>query len=145
MDLKKRILENDNRCTAQPYLLLLQEKEWHVVEEGYGYNTKEVFVERISGDCRQKDSLAELIDYWNDGLEDDEKINEWVEDEHYTRHFMEYSWNTVNVFLTDQGYQEHLKLNKHNLREHRTFGIHAFRNPEFEEVFKMIGVLDKRN
>lgn len=140
MDLKKRITENDNRLTAFPYLLLLQEKREYVTKEGYGHDTKVVYVENISGDYHQEESLSALEDWWNDGLEEDEKVTEWVEGENYEKHTVGYYWETVNVFLTDEGYKDHLAKNRHNLREHRTYGIHAFRNEEIDEVYKLIGI-----
>ena len=140
MNLKERILRNDNRMTAFPYLILLQEKERYVTKDGYGYDTEIVYVETISGDYNEAKTLGGLIDWWNDGLDEDEKRTEWKEGKDYVKHTMGYYWRTVNVFFTDKGVQEHLDKNKHNLREYRTYGIHAFRNDEMDEVYELLGV-----
>lgn len=140
MNLQSRILNNDNRCTAFPYLLLLQEKEEYVTKEGYGNDTKVVYIETISGDYNEAESLGALISLWNDGLDEDEKTDKWIEGDNYEKHTVGYYWKTVNVFFTDLGYQEHLEKNAHNLKEHRTFGIHAFRNDEMNHIYKTLNI-----
>jgi len=137
-ELLNRIKENDNRCTASPYLLLLQEKEFHIIEDGYGNDVETKYIENITGDYCQFDSIGELKDFINDGLEDDEKYGELIEDEHYRKHSVGYSWVTKNVFLTDKGYQDHLDQNRHNLENYRSFGIHAFRNNEIKSLLNVL-------
>lgn len=138
MDLKSRVLENDNRFTALPYLLLLQEKVKYVTKEGYGNNTKKVYVELISHDYVEFDTIKDLREWINDGVETYDQLSDVIEGKHYEEHYMDYYWKTVNVFLTDIGVEEHLDKNRHNLGEHRTFGIHAFRNDEIREVYDLI-------
>ena len=137
-NLRDRILKNDSRFTALPYLLLLQEKREYVTKEGYGHDTKVVYVENISGDYCSFESKEDLLNWLNEGLEEDELYLKLIDGEHYEKHTVGYYWETINVFLTDEGYQEHLNQNKHNLRNYRTFGIHAFRNPEIEQIYKII-------
>jgi hypothetical protein len=49
------------------------------------------------------------------------------------------------VFLTEEGYNEHMKLNSHNYRHWKSYQfyvLHAFRNPEMAgliEAIKEIG------
>lgn len=136
IDFKKRIKENDNRCTAFPYLLLLQVKRTYVAHPEYHHNGEEVWVEQYSGDyvrAESKEALMEEIRQWYD---EGEEID-W-EKYRIEKFYEGYYWETINVFLTDEGYQEHLKINAHNLGEHRTFGIHAFRNREMNEIYKML-------
>ena len=140
MDLAKRIKENDNRCTAMPYLILLQVKRTYVGDEDYSHDGQVQYVEHYSGNYARADTEEELkkeIKSWHD---EDEEID--FEKYDITRHWQGFYWDTVNVFLTDKGYKEHLQQNRHNLGEHRTFMIHAFRNQEMQEVFKIIGAME---
>lgn len=136
MDLKGRIEANDNRGTAEPYLLLLQEKRTYIGHEEYGHHGKIKYVEQYTGDYVTADTKEELEKEILSWFDEDEKPD--LKKYNIKRFWEGYYWETTNVFLTDQGYQDHLKLNKHNLKEHRTFGIHAFRNPEMDEVYKLL-------
>ena len=137
-ELKKRIESNDNRCTAMPYLLLLQEKQTYIAHDDYAYDYEEKWVEHYSGDCLTADTREELIlklkenycDEWDDLSKEVESKIESFKEGHY--------WKTENVFLTDKGYQDHLKENSHNLKEHRTYGTHAFRNKEIRSLYALI-------
>lgn len=136
MNLKERIESNDNRGTAQPYLLLLQIKKTYIAHDDYGDDTKTRWVEQYTGDYVTADTEKELK----------EIIRGWHHDEEYvdfdpyqiTKYQEGYFWETVNVFFTDEGYREHMKINGHNIGEHRTYGIHAFRNPEMKQVYDLI-------
>ena len=51
-------------------------------------------------------------------------------------------WETRNVFLTEEGLKRHLELNSHNIEEEfQDFQIHAFRNPEIEDMLAAIRAL----
>lgn len=148
-ELKKRIAENDNRFTAIPYLLLLQERKEYVAHDEYNWNarTEYVFNENSEFHSENKYELVkELLRYGYSK----EIIKDGI-----TEYQMGYYWNTVNVFLTDKGYEDHMKQNGHNIMRgsgHRTFGIHAFRNPEIKKMFEAINrvveleaLLEKQN
>lgn len=135
-ELQERIDKNDNRGTAKPYLLLLQEKEKYVAHPEYNHNTETVWVERRSGDYTSFKSEKECLEWVKNWYED--PFYEPEEDEDYEIHEMGHHWKTVNVFLTDKGYEEHLDQNRHNLRDFRSYGIHAFRNPEIKKMFEAI-------
>jgi hypothetical protein len=133
-ELQDRIKNNDKRCTAPPYLLLLQGKEEHVMRDGYGHDTKQVFVSYLCGDITQNESrdelVKELIEHGYDKDEASKSIEEFT---------IGYSWLTQNVFLTDEGYKDHMKANGHNVKsDHRTMGIHAFRNLEMKSLLALI-------
>lgn len=134
-ELKERIKSNDNRYTAQPYLLLLNQKRDTVGHPDYNY-TRISYIEQVSGE------YCEFETY--------EKAKEWLKTEYYECFDEEYKESdiqkiyinevdqTVNVFLTDKGYKDHLQQNKHNLGKHTTYGIHAFRNKEIESLYNVI-------
>ena len=142
-ELKERIEKNDRRCTAEPYLLLLQEKETYVAHDDYAYPYEDKWVEEYTGDYHVESSREALIDYFKESYGDEyDDISKELEGK--IKPFKEgYHWNTVNVFLTDEGYKDHKKMNSHNLREHRTYGIHAFRNKEIRSIFALIDGSEK--
>ena len=133
LDLKKRIESNNSRGTAQPYLLLLQERRTYVAHDEYNSSTDTRFVEHLTGDCLQANTKDELVQALTesgyDKKEIQESIIEFQEGEY---------WETTNVFLTDKGYEDHLRRNAHNIGRHRTYGIHAFRNDEIKKVYEII-------
>lgn len=133
-ELKERIDYNDNRATAQPYLLLLRRKRQVVVDGDYGGEIK--WVENITGNYMQMDTKEELIDYLRNDYYEDE---DWEPDfSDITKVYIDEIDEVSNVFLTDKGYQEHLDANKHNLGKHDTYGIHAFRNKEIESLYALV-------
>lgn len=132
-ELKRRIENNDNRCTAKPYLLLLQEKRRFVSKEGYNLETEVIYIETVSGDNLEFKTMEELTSFLNEDVE-----VKPIEGENYKILEMGHYWETTNVFLTDQGYQDHLQENGHNLGEHRTYGIHAFRNNEIKSLMEVL-------
>lgn len=135
-ELQKRIELNDNRYTARPYLLLLQQKEEFVAHEDYSHDTKTVYIHHIYGDVTESESLYEMVkDLYRNGYSR-EDFEDRIEELKVGHH-----WRTDNVFLTDKGYEEHMELNGHNVSRgngHRTYGINAFRNPEINLMFKAI-------
>ena len=134
-ELKERIESNDNRGTAMPYLLFLQERRELVAANDYGDSYK--WVENITGDFCTFNTKEEAKAFLrNDYLDDDECEFDGNDIQKYAYHEI---WETQNVFLTDKGYQDHLKENSHNLKEHRTYGTHAFRNKEIRSLYALIG------
>jgi len=134
-ELKDRLLSNDNRATAKPYLLLLQEKRTYIAHDEYDCGgVEDKFVEHYTGDYHTTDTKKEMINFFIDnGYELTSKILKNI------KAYREgYYWETENVFLTDKGYEDHKKVNGHNLRKHRTYGIHAFRNKEIRSLFNLI-------
>lgn len=140
-ELKERIDVNDNRCTAKPYLLLLRELKTIVVDGDHSGVPR--YIENYTGDYVTADTKQELIDIIRSWYGSDEEEYYWpdsrLEKKYEIRQFYvdEFEY-TINVFLTDQGYQDHLKINKHNLPKHDTYGIHAFRNKEIKSLFALI-------
>lgn len=50
-----------------------------------------------------------------------------------------------NFFLTRKGYDEHLRLNGHNLEDPQPYMEHAFRNPELKKLVEVIDRLGSAN
>lgn len=133
-ELKERISNNDNRCTASPYLLLLRRK---VKVSSCSDSDNFEYVENLSGDYQSSHSKEELKkDLLESGYSSFE-INKFGS---ITKWHYQYVFDTENVFLTDEGYKDHLNINAHNLGEHDTYGIHAFRNKEISSLLNLIDV-----
>lgn len=130
----------DNRCTAKPIMFFLQTKNEYVAhDEYYGSNTRTVFRHpRMEGDtCDSHDEAVAWIKEW---YEDESRVE--AEIEKIEEFQMGHHWETQEAFFTESGVKRHLDLNKHNYRNgHRDFVIHAFRNPEIEELFKALRIL----
>ena len=50
----------------------------------------------------------------------------------------DYENRLENAFLTEKACEEHIRINKHNLRQPQSYLSHAFRNPELEQVLSFI-------
>lgn len=131
-ELKERIEKNDNRATATPYLLLLRERRKVSCDPDYNCDGVE-FVEQLSGDYLSFESLEKTINW----LSENDEEYEYKESDVVKWHYQEID-ETKNVFLTDEGHQEHLRINGHNLRNQNTYGIHAFRNREIKSLYALI-------
>jgi len=71
----------------------------------------------------------------NDAEEAFEDLEEFEEEEYY---------DEDNVFFTQEAYEEHVRLNGHNLGrrgEYHSYVKHAFRNPEMQKLFEAIAAV----
>jgi len=134
-DFMLRIETQDNRGTAKPIQFLLQTKREYAVHaehSSYSVNTYRHPVMEDRGCNTYADAVRFLESYGFKGLElerEKEEI-EKVSIGHY--------WDTTQSFLTENGMNQHIELNGHNLGEYRSFVIHSFRNPELKELFNAI-------
>lgn len=129
----------ENHCTASPYFYSV--RTWRKMAQPSGFGEKEVWV-----DWRGPDSFYSFEDYQKFMIEccdfkgSEEELRErFGELDQYSETLIE---EFHNVFLTQKGYEEHMRLNGHNYHhsdEKPSFFIkHAFRNPEIETLFKII-------
>lgn len=129
-ELKERISNNDNRMTASPYLLLIQEKRYMYSSDG-DRGGERVFI-LDEDEPKEFKSIKEMKEYFKEAYHGTSKRFSYKE--LYKREYFE----TVNVCLTDKGYEDHLVMNRHNLSEPRTFGIHAWRNNEIKSLLALV-------
>lgn len=164
-NLSKEIQEQDTRCTAMPYGLVIGKKERQITDfdncehkaihwNESDYDSFEEFIEALEQyyleDCDQND----IVDYIKDNCDDindlrnyEYEITNIIQDS-----FSVYGYNIVdtfnpnlhcigNFFLTDKSAKEYIQNNKHNLGESAfTYGIHLYRN---EEMRKLIDIIIK--
>jgi hypothetical protein len=135
--------QQDTRSTAQPYLILLQTKKYYVTHPDYtggGGGIKTIY----QWD-KDNEYEAESVEELKQVLLEAGAIDEhWLEENEGFTEFdceviaMDFYWETENVFFTESGYSEHVRQNKHNLGEFRSYGICAWRNPEMKIVMESI-------
>jgi hypothetical protein len=140
----KRLDTQDERSTAQPWFHLLRVKRRQCVP--YGWRCGETFWREKNSDCDSPVIKAETEEGARKILKDRYDLDEVGELEKYDS--VEW-WETVNVFLTEDGVRRHREINEHNLTERgdevQDFMIHAFRNPEMAEVMRAIRAIVKES
>ncbi|MCK5161662.1 MAG: hypothetical protein KAQ99_08830 [Candidatus Aureabacteria bacterium] len=136
-ELKIEYANQDNRCTAYPIYVTVQELVCiGVMAEGYGvscpYGDGETKIEyRHKEDCELSFKSSKKLDKFlcqnNDYTKQDfEEIN------------VGYIWHTVEFFLTIKGAERYIKCNSHNHGKLRTY-VHHFERRNFE----MKGLLEE--
>ena len=134
--LANEIKNQDNRYTAQPYYYVVRCVDNVLTKDGFGDIIRYVDMKDDYLEFKNKEEARErFIEY---GLEGDEleKAVEDLEECNYTERYSD-----ENFFLTERGYNQHIKLNGHNYRHHKDFYSyvrHAARNPEIESLLKAV-------
>lgn len=126
-----RMTKQDNYGTAHPYVIVLQQKVERIVPVGHG-DEKRYY---DSESCSSWNSIEEFRTSMDGSGYEPEEIDKFVDSlEEYE---IKEDWEDMNWFFTNEGYDEHLRLNKHNYRkEIRPYIKHMFRNPEMAEIWK---------
>jgi hypothetical protein len=143
-DLKKEYATQDNRATAYPIYVTVQELVCiGVMLDGYtisgdGENKTEYRINN-DGDPDVVDTKQEAIDLLTEQFEDDPQgLAEALENIEELN--VGYLWVDVEFFLTIKGAEEYMKCNAHNHGKLRTYVKHfERRNFEMRELLKEIG------
>ena len=144
-ELKKEYAEQDNRMTAFPIYVTVQERFCiGVVADGYSvccpYGDGETKIEyQINSDgdpdnCETREQAIDLLKEQFDGKELEDAIANIQELN------IGYIWHPVEFFLTIKGAEEYMKANAHNHGKLRTY-VHHFerRNFEMRGLLKELG------
>lgn len=126
-ELAKEIRTQDSLCTAKPYFFGCRVVREYPVPDGYG-GDKTYYLDKYGQGFDSKEELLENYPEHEDYLIKEVQVK--------------FHKEVDNVFLTKKGYDQHLMLNRHNLRSPDAFLFHAFRNPEFDNLFKAIAEFD---
>lgn len=142
----KDYAEQDNRSTAMPYYLQIQTTKEVVAAEGCG---TEMY---IDGDGTELRSDEDIVKYFEDYNQDNnctptndiDELKEVLEELH---DFIKINVTEENhyqgVFFTENACRRHIESNKHNYREPKDYGSHAFRNPEMKLISDLLMLLGK--
>ena len=150
----------DNRGTAQPYALVIRTKSiaWGFDPEYAGKNTGLIWEEStyLYEDFEQ--FKVDIIEYGYDTLLEEineENVCSFYDLENSVIDLSDYEFTITgyqiqqtadssegtyqgNLFLTEKAAFQYIKNNRHNLNEPDTYGIHLYRNPEMEKLYKII-------
>ncbi len=119
--LGERLRTQDNRCTDGPVFLIQIPRSY---------------------EC---DPVEATEVHWfdQDHEQEDEEERKRLESEYqrfllipkgYTRRGLNFYWETVTACLSQQGCDDHIALNGHNLRGHRVYVVGSHRNDEWKTV-----------
>jgi len=130
-DLKHEYATQDNRATAYPIYVMVQELvSIGVIAEGYSVS------------CPYGDG-EEQYEHYCEGCDDnpcwdEEKAEEPVRCKEEVQ--VGYIWHPIEFFLTIKGAEEYMKANAHNHGKLRTY-VHHFerRNYEMRELLEELG------
>ena len=130
-ELKKEYETQDNRCTAYPIYVTVQELTWiGVMANGFSPrgDDSEVHMEHS---CEHCDTGCKDADKEPEHCEKDVSVG--------------YMWLDVEFFLTIKGAEEYMKANAHNHGKLRTYVKHfERRNFEMRELLRELGFNGRR-
>ena len=129
-----RIDTQDNRATAKPIQYLLQTRDYMVVDGDYQYDKVQYYHHVMENGYYDNydDAVNYLKEYGYSGKELDEEID------NIAKLYIKYYWNPSQAFLTEQGLNDHVAINRHNLGVHRSYVVHSFRDAEMVNLIKAI-------
>lgn len=147
-ELKKEYAEQDNRCTAYPIYVMVQELVCiGVMADGYSVNCPfgdgETEIEYrhsdFEGTYKEKvELLHDMQDYYGNAEEVDN------ETDNIKSLNVGYIWHPVEFFLTIKGADIYIKANKHNHGKLRTYVSHfERRNFEMRGLLEELGFKEK--
>ena len=118
------IKTQDNRYTDQP-IFVIEERELVITDPDYGYDDSN-WVNTESGNYEEADETrTRRLDALNDG---DRDTGDWKK-----FHYKE-TWKFVTSCFTEEGCNDYLKINGHNLRKTRIYAYGSFRNTEYQAI-----------
>lgn len=141
-ELKKEYAEQDNRSTAFPIYVTVQElRSVGVMADGYSascpFGDGETRIEyRHEEDC---ELMFKSLDDLNKFLESDDNDGDYKPSD-FRELNVGYVWHPVEFFLTIKGAEEYMRANKHNHGKLRTY-VNRFerRNFEMRELLEKMG------
>jgi len=138
--LASEIEGQDNRATASPYFYVVSGKREVVAPAGHGDNESHYY----NAEWGEGHTLEE----WKEILNEYDEENGTATDlDAFIKGCEEFGLHDVvveeNVFLTEKGCLEHMRLNGHNYRclkdvLEKGYVKHAFRNPEMDGLHEAI-------
>lgn len=121
------IRTQDNRATADPIFIVQQKRRIWGMDPDYHEDYK-----WIAEDDPEVEADAELAADLDDSDWIGEPISGWEK-----RYYVDI-WDFVTACFTEQGCQDFIDANRHNLNEPRIYAASAHRNQEFIVVREML-------
>lgn len=131
-----RVDTQDNRATANPVQFLLQIKREYVAHPDYYNGQTDTIYWHSDMESTRCKTQEEAVDWLKEYGYECEKLEKEIEQIEELK--MNHYWETNQAFFSEEGLKQHIKLNGHNLGEYRDYVVHAFRNPEFWDLFRAI-------
>jgi hypothetical protein len=141
MNLSKELNTQDHRGTRMPYFFQVQTTKQIAVPEGNGTEAWHYDGSLIETDEEIQNVVMEIeefetIDEFN--LLEDYEIEEILENNGWNKVWYDYDTELENAFLTSKACDEHIRVNRHNLKDPINYLSGSFRNPELETVLKFL-------
>jgi hypothetical protein len=144
INLSKELNTQDHRGTRMPYFFQVQTKEQIAVPDGCGIEAWHYDGSLIETEEEIQDVIIEYKEWSVEKSEKlysdlpDWEIEEILEKIGYRKVNYDYRTNLENAFLTSKACDEHIRVNKHNLKSPVNYLSGSFRNPELETVLKFL-------
>ena len=156
MNLSKEIKEQDNRATATPYFFQVRETKEIAAHEGCGNEVwwSTDYEIELRTDEDKVEWIKEHLEHF-DEYEDKELISEveeldcWQLDDFlryddFQKFYVDTDYTYSNAFFTSKACDEHIRINRHNLKQPVNYLSHAYRNAEMDMMYKfLIGLTEK--
>lgn len=156
MNLSKEIKEQDNRATAMPYFF--QVRETKEVPAYNGCGTEILYSSEYETELRDDTDKIEWIKEHAElfiGTEYETivedigihtstyELDDILESVGFETFNVDIDYTYSNAFFTSKACDEHIGINKHNLKYPVNYLNHAYRNVEMEMIFKFLLGLTK--
>jgi len=129
----ERLKKQDNRCTADPFYFTVRKFVDVAVPEGCGDKT--MYYDSHDNETYSEKQVKERC------LELDMDFHDYVQDRCNSYDVKEEE-RFENFFFTKEGYDQHVKLNGHNIAKScisfDSYVDHAYRNPEIDNILKAL-------
>ncbi len=151
IDLSTEIKEQDNRATSMPFLFQVRETKEVPAHKGCG---EEVFYSseyeiKLRTDNEKVEWIEEHFEnfigtsYEQEAEGVGNHTSTWdLDDMLREMDFEEFNVDTdhtySNAFFTSKACNEHIRINKHNLKQPVNYLNHAYRNDEMEMIYKFL-------
>lgn len=141
MNLSYELNNQDHRGTRMPYFFQVQTKKQIAVPEGNGTKAWHYDGCLIETDDEIQNAVMEIkqfktVDEFK--LLYEYEIEEILENNDWNKVWYDYDTELENAFLTSKACDEHIRVNRHNLKDPVNYISGAFRNPELEMVMKFL-------
>lgn len=154
LELAQEMRTQDTRCTAQPYGLIVTEEKIEVRGRDHGslcgvhwedetYFDYERFKESVKESYEDSDENPEWVKF----VDKFSRFNDLESEVGSDSESLSFFWyektqvptlSNSNFFLTEKGYEEYVKSNRHNLCKPQSYGIHLKRNSEMARLIDLI-------